>query len=125
MAAHILLVEDHPDNSRLITWLLEDEGYQVTWADSGERCLDLLKEAVFDLVLMDITLPGIGGKETTQIIRNLPEFSKLPILALTAHADSEELRLISESGVDGILSKPIDEPKMMASIKAQLERYEK
>ncbi len=65
MSSQVLGVEDDPDNMKLVTWILEVEGYEVTSAFSAEGCLDILKTKDFDLVLMDISQPGIDGKEAS------------------------------------------------------------
>jgi len=120
MSAHILVVEDNPDNSKLVSWILEDEGYDVTCVESGERCLSLLDKEAFDLILMDISLPGISGKEVTRRIRQMPSLHKLPILALTAHAIEAEQQNILSSGVDDLLTKPINDDQLIKMIKKYL-----
>jgi Response regulators consisting of a CheY-like receiver domain and a winged-helix DNA-binding domain len=116
MNAHILVVEDNPDNSKLVSWILEDEGYEVTCVESGERCLALLDKGSFDLILMDISLPGISGKEVTRRIRQIPRLQKLPILALTAHAIEAEQQSILHSGVDDLLTKPLNDDQLLKVI---------
>lgn len=122
MDARILVVEDNPDNSLLVTWILEDEGYQVTCVESGEACLATLSNEVFDLILMDISLPGISGKETTQRIRQMPDKKNIPIFALTAHAIQEEQKSIWDCGVDDLLTKPIEEALLLQSIEKHLRK---
>lgn len=114
----ILVVEDHPDNQQLVTWILEDEDYQVTCAGSAEEGLSLLEGAYatahpYAAVLMDISLPGIDGKEATKRLRSKAQFRELPVFALTAHAVEAEQRLILQSGVTGLLTKPIDEQQLI------------
>lgn len=116
MGAHILVVEDNPDNSQLVSWILEDEGYDVTCVDSGEACLSILESQTFDLILMDISLPGISGKEATQQIRQNPERKMIPILALTAHAIEGEQQSILNSGVDDLLTKPINDETLISTL---------
>lgn len=122
MNAHILVVEDNPDNSKLVSWILEDEGYEVTCVESGERCLTVLEKQDFNLVLMDISLPGISGKEATRRIRQIPRLQTLPILALTAHAIEAEQQSILSSGVDDLLTKPINEEQLVDAIRKYLSR---
>ena len=86
MAKRILVVEDNPDNMKLVSWILEDEGYELIPAFSGEECLEIADREEFDMVLMDISLPGIDGKEATQRLRKMDQFKSMPIIALTAHA---------------------------------------
>lgn len=116
MPGKILVIEDNPDNSKLVTWILEDEDYQVTCAATAEIGLEALKKEHFDLVLMDISLPGMDGKEATQCIRNDPNLKNLPVLALTAHAIKGERESILESGVNDLLTKPLDEEELLAKL---------
>ena len=113
---NILVVEDNPDNMTLVKWILEDEGFQITEALTGEDCLEALKSSSFDLVLMDISLPGIDGKETTQQIRQNPKLKDLPIIALTAHAVKGEEEAIWNSGVSDLITKPIAEDLLIQRI---------
>lgn len=121
MNAHILVVEDNPDNSKLVSWILEDEGYDVTCVESGERCLTLLEKGDYDLILMDISLPGISGKEVTRRIRQMPHLQKLPVVALTAHAIETEQQSILNSGVDDLLTKPINDDQLVKTIRKFLQ----
>lgn len=120
MSARILVVEDNPDNSKLVSWILEDEGYEVACAETGERCLSLLEKASFDMILMDISLPGISGKEATRRIRQMPNLRHLPIVALTAHASETEQQAILDSGVDNLLTKPIHDEQLLEMIRQYL-----
>ncbi|MDX1692430.1 MAG: response regulator [Ketobacteraceae bacterium] len=113
MGKRILVVEDNPDNMKLVTWILEDEGFEVTPAYSGEDCLSLAEAQEFDLVLMDISLPGIDGKEATQRLRMNPAYRDKPIIALTAHAIKGEDEEIMQSGVNELITKPLDEEKLV------------
>lgn len=121
MNAHILVVEDNPDNSKLVSWILEDEGYDVTCVESGERCLTLLEKGDYDLILMDISLPGISGKEVTRRIRQIPHLQRLPVVALTAHAIETEQQSILSSGVDDLLTKPINDDQLVKTIRKFLQ----
>lgn len=120
MSGHILIIEDNPDNSKLICWMLEDEGYSVTCVESAERGLELLHQRDFSLILMDISLPGINGKEATRRIRHSPHLQSIPILALTAHAIEAERRSILDSGVNAVLTKPVNEEQLLTQIRHYL-----
>jgi len=122
MSATILVVEDNTDNMNLINWVLEDGSYEFAGADSAEKALSLLEERLFDLVLMDVSLPEMDGKEATRRLRNDPRFATLPIIAVTAHAIKEEEKAIRESGVDDLVTKPIDESQLLAAIEALLHK---
>ena len=85
MSATILIVEDNPDNMKLLAWALEDEGYEVEGVGSAEDALTLLDRKTYDLVLMDISFPGMDGKEATRQLRGDARYATLPIIAVTAH----------------------------------------
>ncbi len=116
MSEHILVVEDNPDNMKLLGWMLEDAGYSYSGAGSAEEALDLLEQRLFDLVLMDVSLPGMDGKEATKRLRGDPRFTSLPIVAVTAHAIKSEEDAIFDAGVDDLVTKPIDEPQLLELI---------
>lgn len=120
MPGTILVVEDNPDNMKLITWILEDEGHAVIGVSSGEECLNLMKENQVDLVLMDISLPGMDGKETTRRLRAITQYSALPIIALTAHAIKGEDVDIWAAGVTDVITKPLDEDSLLARLRKLL-----
>lgn len=119
---NVLIVEDNPDNQQLATWILEDEGFHVICVESAEEGLELLEQQAFDLILMDISLPGMNGKEATEKIRNTPHLKHIPILALTAHAVQGERDAIIASGVDNLITKPVDEDELIAHINTLLGR---
>ena len=104
------------DNCKLITWILEDEGYQSVCAASAEKGLELLNQWNFDLILMDISLPGMDGKQAARIIRQTPKIRDLPIIALTAHAIAGEHELIMAAGMSDLITKPLDETKLLKRI---------
>jgi len=120
MPSQILVIEDNPDNRTLITWILEDEGYSVICAETAELGLELLPKENFDMILMDISLPGMDGKQATQLIRKMDKYKDLPIIALTAHAIKGEHESILASGVTDLVTKPVDEEALMIRIKALL-----
>jgi len=113
MQANILVVEDNPDNRKLVTWILEDEGYHVICVPTAEEGLAALEQRAFDIVLMDISLPGMDGKEATRQIRQNPNWKDLPVIALTAHAIKGEHEAIMASGVTDLITKPLDEEQLL------------
>jgi CheY-like chemotaxis protein len=125
-ALSVLLVEDHPINQILAIRLLEKWGHRVTVADNGEQALAALTQAGarFDLVLMDMQMPVMGGIEATQRIRQMPEFHHLPIVAMTANAMLGDRELCMESGMNDYLSKPIDANEMADKLRAMFPASE-
>lgn len=105
--ANILIVEDSPDNMKLVTVILKLKGHVVREMTDGTGLLDRLTEERPDLVLMDIQLPGKDGFALLEEIRNsgLPA---LRVIALTAHAMSGDRDRALEAGFDGYITKPID-----------------
>lgn len=118
----ILIVEDNPDNLKLITWVLEDEGYCVKSALSAEEALEFIEYQDFQLILMDIDLPVMNGKEATKLMRQKERLADLPIIAVTAHALQDKVREIMSSGFTDIAVKPINESTLVEMIKRSLKQ---
>src|SRR5471032_604529 len=114
-APRLLCVDDNPANLLLVQTLLEDMGAKVLAVDSGYAAIDAVKQETFDLVLMDVQMPGMDGRQATEAIRaweNERQSSSLPIVALTAHAMANEKRALLQSGMDDYLTKPISERQL-------------
>jgi PAS domain S-box-containing protein len=114
----LLLAEDNKVNQMLAVALLRKRGYDVTVADNGEQAVELVKRADFDLVLMDIQMPGMDGFEATAAIRarESEHERRLPIIAVTAHAMEGDRQLCLDAGMDDYVSKPIDPEELEAAI---------
>jgi len=106
--AMLLLIDDNRFNLRLTKFLLESEGFDVKPAESAEEGLHLLQQFRFSLILVDIQLPGMSGMDFTRRVRATPEWSQVPIVALTAYAMRGDEERMLGCGCDGYLSKPID-----------------
>ena len=110
--ARVLLAEDNPVNMLLASTLLRREGYSVTTASNGEEVLGVLSNSTRpDLIIMDVEMPILDGLETTRCIRRKEtdrSLSRIPILALTANAQREDIEACLSAGMDGYLSKPFD-----------------
>ncbi|PNG10979.1 hybrid sensor histidine kinase/response regulator [Stutzerimonas stutzeri] len=114
-AARVLCVDDNPANLLLVKTLLDDMGADVIAVDNGPAALEAVKQHPFDLVLMDVQMPGMDGRQTTEAIRQWESTSgaaPLPIIALTAHALANEKRSLLQSGLDDYLTKPISERQL-------------
>ncbi|AOS98457.1 Signal transduction histidine-protein kinase BarA [Microbulbifer aggregans] len=112
----VLAVDDHEANRLLISELLRGLGVETKVAASGEEALELFRQNSFDLILMDIQMPGMDGIETTQQIRAEEADQRTPIIALTAHAGSEEKARLLAAGLDDYLSKPVSEGQLTHTI---------
>ena len=119
----ILVVEDNDMNMQLVEFLLEEGGYDIVKATSGEEALAITRDAsgiAPDLILMDIHLPGMDGLSVVRAMKAEPRTSSVPILALTAHAMRGDKDRFLEAGCDGYISKPIDVKTFIASIEQYL-----
>lgn len=107
---NVLLVEDTAANQLLVERLLSRRGHQVVIAGSGNKALERVKERPFDVILMDVQMPGIDGYETTRLIRTLPDPSvaSTPIVAMTAHAMQSDEQRCRECGMNAYVSKPFN-----------------
>ena len=131
----VLVVEDNPVNQRVASALLSKAGYDVRVAASGPEALAALDEATYDLVLMDIQMPGMTGIETTRRIRvqeqavaagtspshagstfDRPRGGRLPIVAMTAHAMESDRDACLAAGMDAFLAKPITAAELLATL---------
>ncbi len=113
----VLAVDDYPANLKLLKALIEDSGIKITGVTSGKEALQYARLHEFDLILMDIQMPGMDGLEVTDRIRQLPLGKEVPIIALTAHALVSERQALLQAGFDDYLSKPIQEGELMNMIK--------
>lgn len=113
-ASRILAVDDNAANLQLIGELLADLGAEVTLAESGEDALEKYSPSAFDLIFMDIQMPGIDGLETTRRIRKIESGKeRTPIVALTAHAMTDQKAELLLAGLDDYLSKPVSEGQLI------------
>jgi|SRR5882724_198947 len=104
----ILLVEDYESFRNSLKQLLELEGYSVIEAETGEEALEQAQKRLPDLILMDLTLPGIDGLEATRRIRAISDLRSTPIIALSAY-DAEDFRKDAKTaGCNDYVTKPID-----------------
>jgi signal transduction histidine kinase/CheY-like chemotaxis protein len=123
MPARILVVEDHEVNALLVTRLLAKGGHSVKVAREGREALALIERECFDLVLMDIHLPGMDGVTATRRIRAMDgERAEVPIIAVTANAMAGDRDRYLAAGMDDYLSKPIDAATLYAAIARALRR---
>jgi len=115
LRGRILVVEDHPVNQKVLAHQLRDMGLQHAMAASGTQALDLLAEDAFDLVLMDWQMPEMDGLEATRRIRMLPTgIRHIPIIALTANANTGFRETCLAAGANDYLSKPYSEAALAA-----------
>ena len=116
----VLICDDEKDIRRALNIYLTGEGYEVDEAASGQEALSALSSSHFDLVLMDIMMPGMDGIETTIQLRR---FSNVPIIFLTAKSEDMDKVLGLNIGADDYITKPFNPMELLARVKAQLRRY--
>ena len=114
----VLLAEDNVVNRQLVLRLLEKRGHIVTPAANGQEAVDLVKKSLFDVVLMDVQMPGMDGFEATALIRGdeMSTGAHLPIIAMTAHAMEGDRQRCLDAGMDGYISKPIKVDDLIETI---------
>lgn len=113
---NILLVEDEPINQEVARLLLEEVGLNVYTAADGVEAVDSAKAGKFDLILMDINMPNLGGVEATIAIRRMAAYTKTPIVALTANAFLEDRDAYIRAGMNDHLSKPFTPESLYRSV---------
>ncbi|HZB42136.1 MAG TPA: response regulator [Ilumatobacter sp.] len=115
--ATILIVDDQPQNLRLLEAVLQPRGYRTVSAQSGEAALEILSREQADLVLLDILMPGMDGYEVCRRIRENPTTAFLPVVMITASDTAQKLRA-TEAGADDFVAKPFDQGELLARVKS-------
>ncbi len=120
----VLAVDDYPSNLKLVAALLENLGVNIDCANNGFEALQFIKQKNYDLIFMDIQMPGMDGIEVTNRIRSDESpGTHIPIIALTAHALTTEREAVLRAGMDDYLTKPIDEKGLERVISQWTKKY--
>jgi two-component system cell cycle response regulator DivK len=119
----VLVVEDNEVNLELVTQLLEDE-YAISTASDGGAAVEEAKKVRPDIILMDLSLPGVDGWEATRRLRSDPDLARTPIIALSAHAARSEIQRALDAGCNAYVTKPIDEDELKQTITRLLQSVE-
>jgi signal transduction histidine kinase len=117
---NLLLVDDNLENIRLLNEVLSPKGYQISFADSGEQALAMVAEDDFDLILLDVMMPGLNGFETCRKLKELERFVEIPVIFITARTDKESLNEAFSSGGSDYISKPIKAEEVLLRVDNQL-----
>ena len=108
----VMAVDDNPANLKLIGALLEDQVQHVELCESGLQAVERAKQMQFDLIMMDIQMPGMDGIRACELIRQLPHQQQTPVIAVTAHAMAGQKEKLLSAGMNDYLAKPIEEEKL-------------
>ena len=119
----ILIVDDVPKNIQVAASILQNSGYQMAFAQDGQTALAQTETNRFDLVLLDIMMPGMDGFEVCRRIKENPVNREVPIVFLTAKNDSESIIKGFELGAVDYLTKPFNGAELQARVKTHLELY--
>ena len=116
----ILLIEDNEMNRDMLSRRLQKQGYEIVIAVDGEEGLAKAQTEAPALILMDMSLPGIDGWEATRRLKAAPQTQTIPVIALTAHAMSDDREKALAAGCDDFDTKPIELPRLLSKIHALL-----
>jgi diguanylate cyclase (GGDEF)-like protein len=123
MAARVLVVEDDEATRSALRALLDDAGYVCDEAADGERAVAAMRDVPFDLVVLDLGLPGMSGADVHRQLRRDPRTRFLPIVFLTAHTDREVKLAELEAGAEAFITKPYDADELLARVGAAVRRW--
>jgi two-component system sensor histidine kinase/response regulator len=117
----ILLVDDNPQNLQVLGKLLQEEKYKIEFAVTGESALEWLRTRKFDLILLDLNMPGMNGFEVCKKIRSDKGMYGIPIIFLSAESERESILEGFEVGAQDYVTKPFDTRELLARVKTQLD----
>ena len=117
----VLIVEDDEDSRFVYGMILEDHGFEVVTATSGDEGLRIARERLPSAVLMDVSIPGLDGWTVTERLKADPATSRIPVIVITAHAFPEDLDRASRVGCDGFLTKPCEPRRVLEEVCKHLE----
>jgi len=118
----ILVVDDEPDITALVSYNLKKHGFAVTVVHEGGEALDIVKTKVFDLIILDLMLPGVHGMEVCRLLRAGKRTRDIPVIMLTAKGDEADRIRGLETGADDYMVKPFSPRELLARVNAVLRR---
>ncbi|WP_019557764.1 response regulator [Thiomicrorhabdus arctica] len=119
----ILIVDDAPENIEYIELVLSEDGYCFSKANSGEQALELLEDQSFDLILLDLMMPGIDGFEVCRILKETPRIQDIPVVFLTARTDIDAITHGFGLGAVDYIIKPFNSAELLARVKTHIELH--
>jgi len=114
----ILFVEDDDMSRDVISTRLSRSGYEIVTAEDGHRALSLVSSQAFDLIILDMSMPGLSGWDMAKKLKASPATASVPILALSAHSLSTDRKRALDSGCSDFDSKPVNLPRLVGKIEA-------
>jgi len=120
--AKILVVDDEIQLIEMVQMRLEANGYDVVAANDGEEGIEKVKSENPDLIILDIMMPKMDGFEVCKILKNDPQYSKIPIIFLSAKVQEEDLENGKEKGADAFVKKPFETSELLAKITELLQK---
>ena len=120
MPRTILLAEDHEDNRIALLTVLQREGYTTVGARNGREAVEMARELLPDLVVMDLAMPEMDGREAVRLLRLDPATRDIPVVALTAMSLSVTREQLQAEGFAGLLSKPCMPPHLLAEVRKRI-----
>ena len=122
MRANILVVDDEKDILELVSYNLQKEGFKIATSKNGEEALTLVKKESYDLIILDLMMPGIDGMELCKVLKSSQETASIPIIMLTARSEELDMVLGLEMGADDYVTKPFSPRELIARVRAVLRR---
>lgn len=120
--ARVLIVEDNEMNRDMLSRRLERRGYDILLAEDAEQGIEVAQMEQPDIILMDVSLPGMNGWDATRQLKASAKTAEIPIVALTAHALSTDREKATEAGCDAYETKPVELPTLISTIERLLAR---
>lgn len=118
--SRILIVDDSPKNIQVVAGILQEEGFDMSFALDGQAALSLIESEFFDLILLDVIMPEMNGYEVSEILRERTPDSSIPVIFLTAKTDTDSIVKGFESGGVDYITKPFNRNELLARIKTHL-----
>ncbi len=118
----VLVVDDEEDIRELIGFHLGKEGYQLLFAESGEKALDVAQAKIPSLVILDLMLPGVDGLEVCKKLKGIPKTEHIPVIMLTAKSEEADIVTGLELGADDYVTKPFSPKVLVARVRRLLQR---
>ena len=118
----ILVVDDEPNNQRILTYTLNKAGYESTAIGDGDNTLNWLQANTPDRAILDVSMPGMDGITLLQHIRAMPKFSSLPVVILTGSGDDDERVRAESFGIQGFLTKPASSKTVLETVSNLLKK---